>query len=577
MSIRRLSLAFAAMLCTGFAFGQQYTIGTFAGNSGAGYAGDGGSATAAQMTSPNNIAIDSSGNVYIADTGNNVVRKVSVGNISTVAGNNTSGYSGDGGPATSAALSRPAGVAVDSSGNLYIADAANSVIRKVSTSGTITTVAGNYSFGPGYAGDGGAATSANLYNPVAVALDAAGNLYISDSNNNLIRKVTMSTGIITSYVGANATANRLKSPVGIAFDSSGALYIADTGNKRIAKYAAGSLTNFAGIQTNGFSGDNGQAILAQLNNPAGVAVDSSGSVYIADTSNNRIRKVTPDGNITTIAGKGTIGYAGDGGPALSASLNFPRSVVLDKTGNIYIADTSNNVIRILQASFPVINAGGVTNAASYLPQVSPGALASIFGTGLSTTTAQAGVPLPPNLNGVSVSVNGQPAPILYITPSQINFQVPWSTAVGAANVAVSVNSGSSNQISVPVLTAGPGLFTQTNGAAIVQNSDYSLNGPSNPAAAGSTIIAYLTGSGPVNPPVADGAPTPSATLVSATSSYSATIGSMTAQVQFAGLAPFFVGLVQVNVVVPSGLATGSYPLKVTIAGDTSNAGTISVK
>jgi uncharacterized protein (TIGR03437 family) len=286
--------------------------------------------------------------------------------------------------------------------------------------------------------------------------------------------------------------------------------------------------------------------------------------------------VTPSGIITTIAGNGTLYFSGDGGPATQAALHFPHGVAVDSSGNVYITDTVNSVVRELQGSLPVVSANGVVNAASFAPRISPGALATVFGSNFALVNAGAQTPLPTSVESVSVSVNGQLAPVLYVTPTQVNFQVPWETALGSATVTVAVNGGASNAVAVNVFGAAPGLFSSSNGQAIVQNSDYTLNGPSNPAKVGSTIIAYLSGSGTVSPPVADGAPTPDDTLVNLNSGTSATIGSSTAQVAFAGLAPGFVGLVQMNIVVPSGLATGSYPLTVTIGSDTSNSATVSV-
>jgi adhesin/invasin len=180
--------------------------------------------------------------------------------------------------------------------------------------------------------------------------------------------------------------------------------------------------------------------------------------------------------------------------------------------------------------------------------------------------------------GVSVTINGKAAPIYYLSPAQINFQVPWSTATtGTASVVVNVTGGNSNTVSVPLSAAAPGLFYLPGGAAIVQNQDYSLNDPSNPAARGSTIIAYLTGSGPVSQAQTDGVSASATTLVNMTAAYSATIGSATGQVSFAGLAPGYIGLVQMNIVVPTTLAPGTYPLTITVAGDTSNSATIAIK
>jgi uncharacterized protein (TIGR03437 family) len=589
----RLALPLLSALA---AWGQQYTISTIAGNNGlgAGFSGDGGPATAAQLNLPGSVFITSSGSLYIADGSNNLVRLVSGGNISTVAGSSTlgmGGFGGDGGPATAAYLSDPLGVVADSSGNLYIADTANHVVRKVTSGGTISTFAGNNSFGAGYTGDAGLATSAQLDTPVGLALDLAGNLYIADSGATssslpVIRKVNISSNIITTAVGVlPPTQGKLSHPVGVAVDAAGNLYIADNKTSRIYKFtvSTGALTNFAGNGNFGFSGDGAQAIFASLEDPQGVAVDASGNVYIADTINNRIRKVTTDGVITTIAGTGRTGYSGDGGPATSAQLSGPDGVVVDKAGNVYVADTHNSVIRVLQPSLATIPTGGVGNAATFVPPLSPGALGTVVGTGfgLVTSSPAANPALPTSVGGVSVTVNGQAAPLYYVSPGQINFQVPWETAVGSASVAVTVGSSASNAISVPVVAAGPGLFTSS-GAAIVQNvvpnaPVYTLNSPTNPAPAGSTIVAYLTGSGPVSPAALDGTPTPAATLVQATSSWSATIGTATAQVSFVGLAPGFIGLVQANIVVPAGLAPGTYPLTVSIGGQTSNSGTISTK
>jgi len=568
MVIRRWVIGvFIGILFAASALSQQYTITTIAGTAGtAGFAGDGGSAVGAQLKFPTGIAVDKSGNIYIADGLNNRVRKVSGGVISTVAGNGTAGYTGDKGQAASAELNNPIGLALDSSGNLYIADSANNVIRMVNSSGIITTFAGNNT--AGYSGDMALATGAQLFNPVGVAADALGNVYIADTGNNVIRQVYK--GNIVTY------AEGFTQPDGVAADSSGNIYVADTQGRRIVKYSNGVYTTIAGNGYGQFSGDNGPGPNAALYDPMGLAVDSSGNVYIADTFNGRVRKLMRSGIITTIAGNGALFFSGDGGPATQAALHFPHGVAVDSSGNIYITDTFNSVVRELQGTLPVVSANGVVNAASFATRISPGALATVFGSNFALTNVGAQTPLPVSLEGVSVSVNGQLAPVLYVTSTQVNFQVPWETALGPAAVTVAVNGGASNAVTVNVLGAAPGLFSSSSGQAIVQNSDYTLNGPANPAKAGSTIIAYLSGSGTVAPAVADGAAAPSNTLVYLNSGSSATIGSSTAQVSFAGLAPGFVGLVQMNIVVPSSLPTGSYTLTVTIGSETSNPATINI-
>jgi uncharacterized protein (TIGR03437 family) len=589
LPLRRVAPAITLAFC---AAAQQYTISTIGGDGTAAYLD--GPAVGSEFSTPAATAVDANGNVYVADSVNHRVRMISNGTVSTVAGTGTAGYSGDAGLATAAELDYPAGVAVDKSGNLYISDMKNQVIRKVDTKGIITTYAGNQTYGQGFGSDNVAATSSQLYNPIGLAVDAAGNLYIADSNAGsnadstagLIRMVNASTGIISTPVGLGTSAGLLICPDGVAVDAAGAIYVSDIELHTVSKYVNGALTlNFAGNGYIGFGGDGGPASSAILGDPVGLAVDAAGSVYIADSTNMRIRKVAPDGTISTIAGSGAYGYAGDGGPSLKAKLWSPRSVTVDpKTGNIYIADTENDVIRQLTPVSPAIAAGGVTNAASYQPRVSPGALASIFGTGFSNATYTANAPFPASLGaaslggeGVRVTVNGQPAPVFFVSPKQINFQVPWETAIGDASVIVSVAGGPSNAATVPVVSAGPGLFV-SGSAAIVQNyPSYSLNGPGERAVAGSYIIAYLTGSGPVSAAPADGAAAPADPLARATASVSATIGGVPAEVSFAGLAPSFVGLLQVNVQVPASLAGGTYPLLVTIDGQASNAGDVSVR
>ena len=300
-------------------------------------------------TSPHEVEVG--GKKYKAQTAYNCVRKVSNGVITTVAGNGTRGYSGDNGPATSAQLDSPFGVALDSAGNLYIADGNNNRVREVSN-GVITTVAGN-GLG-GFNCYNGPVASAQLANPAGVAVDSAGNLYIADTLNNCVRKV--SNGVITTvagngtrgYSGDNgpATGAALYYPFGVALDSAGNLYIADTGNSRIREVSNSIINTLAGDGSPGFSGDNGPAANAELRLPWGVAVDSSGGLYIADVGNQRIRKVS-NSIINTLAGDGTAGFGGDNGPATSAELHYPYGVAVDSLGNVYVADVDNNRVRVL--------------------------------------------------------------------------------------------------------------------------------------------------------------------------------------------------------------------------------------
>jgi uncharacterized protein (TIGR03437 family) len=559
------------------AWGQQYIISTYAGTT-PGFSGDSGAPASAQLNSPNGLAFDSSGNLYIADSGNQVIREISGGIIKTIAGNNTAGYSGDvasgvTGTATDAEMRGPTGVALDSSGNIYIADTGNHVIREVSA-GLIYTIAGDNT--GGYMGDLGPAVDAELEFPASVAVDSAGNIFIADSGNNVIREIV--AGNISTILGNGATTTLLHDPSQVLVDANDNLYICDSDGLRVLKFSLASqtVTILAGDGNIGFSGDFGPAPEAELDGPVSIAL-SGGYLYIADTFNNRIRKVYPDGTIATIAGSSVPSYSGDGGPALSATLSFPHGVIADGSGNVYISDTGNGVIRLLKPVTPDISAGGVVNAASFKAQVSPGALATVFGSNFTGKgqSAVASLPLPASLVGVGVSVNGKPAPLLYISAGQINFQIPWETAAGSAAIKVNSSAFASGAVNVPVLAAAPGLFFQGS-HAILLNSDNSLNSSSNPAAVGGTIQAYLTGAGAVSPAVADGEPAGSSPLSMVTSSVTATIGSEAATVSFAGLAPNFVGLWQVNVVVPSGLAKGDYPLIISADGQASNAANVSV-
>lgn len=327
-------------------------ITTVAGNGTRGYSGDGGLATNAQISTPTNLAADNAGNLYIADTGNNRVRKVDVnGIISTIAGDGDPGFSGDGGPATNAELDAPLAVAIDSAGDIYIVDSENERIRKVDTNGIIETIAGN---GDGNElEDGVPAVDANLRQPIDIALDASGDLYIASFSKPYIRKVDASGIISTLYDGGCgfATCPPGLSFGGIGVDAQGNVYAPATFCCGILKIDTnGNTTPVAGYGAPGFSGDGGPAVNAELNRPADVAVDGAGRVYIADSRNNRIRVVDTNGVIDTVAGNGTDDVSGDGGPATNAQIYSPTGMAVDAAGDIYIAEFWNQDIRKVDTS-----------------------------------------------------------------------------------------------------------------------------------------------------------------------------------------------------------------------------------
>ena len=371
--------------------GPSGIITTVAGDGYMGNDGNGGLATAAHLIYPQGVAVDHDGNIYVSDSFGQVVRKITVstGVITDVAGTGDGGYTGDKGPANKAQLKDPYGIAVDSSGNVFIADTGNNVIRKVDVkTGIITTVAGNgygadaggFVSGCGAPTDGIKATASSLCLPEGVAVDKAGNLFIADTRDFVVREVAAATGLITTvagpgngnvgastYNGGLAVNATLRSPTGVAVDDANNLFIADTNNCAVFKVAGGILTTAAGMPLGsacGLSGDGGAATSAKLDSPAGIAVDKSGNLFIADQDNFLVRMVAAsNGDIYTVAGSyftytsgsqqysyGNIGYSGDDGPAAYAELAFPWGVAVDGSGNLYIADTENSSIRKVEQS-----------------------------------------------------------------------------------------------------------------------------------------------------------------------------------------------------------------------------------
>ncbi|HEX5282501.1 MAG TPA: Ig-like domain repeat protein [Bryocella sp.] len=344
-------------------------IDTVAGDTEWFYEGDDVLATIASIHEPAAMVVDPAGNLILSDTENYRLRRVDAQSklIATIAGTGNPGYSGDGGSATQAAISTPGGLAIDGAGNIYFADSGNQVIRRIDVNGNITTVAG-VPQRQGYSGDGGPATSAKLSLPEGIALDAAGDLYIADTGNGAIREVDASTGQISTVAGVpgspgyngdgTATTSELNSPWTVTVGPDNSLYIADTYNNRIRRVSGGVISTIAGSGAQGFDGDNGAARSAVLNLPIGVALDPAGDLYIADSGNDRVRKVsasTGDVNagtatIETIIGTGSEGFSGDGGPASQARLHGPYDLFFAQNGDFYLADTINNRIRRVLAT-----------------------------------------------------------------------------------------------------------------------------------------------------------------------------------------------------------------------------------
>lgn len=572
------------------ASGQSGIITTVAGNATVLSSGDGGPAISGG-TNTAAVAVDSSGNLFIADAYNNRVRKVSSsGIITTVAGNGTQGFSGDNGPATSAELAFPVAVALDASGNLFIADLYNNRIRKVSTTGTITTVAGNgaknVQSGLGsYSGDNGPATSAGLNYPYGVAVDAAGNLYIADLYNYRVRKVSTSGTITTiagngqsGFAGDNgpATSAQLDEPFGIAVDTSGNIFFTDYGNDRVRKISAsGTITTVAGNGTPGFSGDGGAATSAMLAYPKGIAVDAAGNLFIADFSNSVIRKVSAHGTISTVAGNGSFGYSGDGGPATSAELDFPPGVAVDAAGDLFIADTES-VIRKVSASgstfTPSISSGGIVPVGSNVPAIQAGEWVSIYGTNLAGGVATWSGNFPTSLSGTSVTVDGKPAYLWYVSPTQINLQAPDDSATGQVPVVVTTANGTaSSTVTLAQFAPSFSLFDSQHVAGLIATAGgYTALGSANPAKAGDTIELFAYGLGPTNPAVPSGKAFTGAAPT--TNPVTVLINNVSVTPTFAGLSS--AGLYQINLTIPAGLGTGDVSLVATVGGVQTQSGVV---
>jgi uncharacterized protein (TIGR03437 family) len=587
----RLLLALAAI---SVASGQ--TISTFIGTGVAGYSGDGGPSTQAEINDPVGLATDAAGNIYVADQNNNRIRKVAKnGVITTFAGTGVSGPNGDGGPAVQAQLDGPTGVCVAPSGAIYVNDLNNNKVREISTSGIITTVAGDGSSVS--SGDGGPATAAGMVLPIRCAVDASGNLYIADQGGFRIRKVDVS-GTITTYAGTGvqgfsgdggpATQAELNNPTWVTADGSGNLYVADQYNQRIRVInSSGTITTIAGNGNNAYGGDGAAATSASLSYPGGIVVDSAGSIYIADSGNARIRKVS-GGIITTVAGNGTAGYAGDGGPALQAEFNNPFSLTSDTSGDLYVGDLFNNRVRestslTATSGSPIVTESQTAGSFGAFSTVAPGSWIEIYGSNLSAGTLNwatgnfNGIDAPTTLGGTTVTIGGQSAFIDYVSAGQVNAQVPSGVPTGPQPLVLTTAAGNSAAYSVTVNATEPGMLAppsfEIGGIQYVvalSGANYilppgAISGlATQRATPGETVTLYGVGFGAVTPNI------PAGQIVelnnTLANSFGVSIGGVAANVTFAGLVQDSVGLYQFNVVVPNVPASDTTPLTFTLGG-----------
>ncbi|MFN0167625.1 MAG: hypothetical protein ACKV22_14455 [Bryobacteraceae bacterium] len=592
------------------------------------------------------VAVDSLGAVYIAD-GRRIRRLAADGTAGTVAGDGTFGFRGDGAPALQSQLNQPSGVAVGADGSIYIADELNHRVRRVAPSGIISTVAGTGS--PGFGLDGRTPTETPIASPTGVTIDPGGSLWFAERTGHRVRRIT-SGGIMITAAGTGsagvdpddrpAGTSRLSTPAFAVVDPKGDLYIADTENHRVRRVgAAGTLVTVAGNGNQGYSGDNIAAADAQLNRPSALAFDAAGLLYIADSGNNRIRRVGADGKIVTVVGEvlplstpsglvfgpdGTLyvadsgnhrvlamnsrselrviagtaasGFAGDGGPALEASLAFPTALAVDSTGALLVADQRNHRIRKLTLKKvdtppPPITTDplllSLVNTASREPgAVAPGQLLTVQGDKIGTAQFVAGSfnsqgILSDKVADLQVLFDGKAAPIFSTLENSINVQAPYSIAGKIqAKIEVRRKDQAIGSATADVVRSAPGIFTVDGtgtGAAIAQNHDGMLNTALTPAVRGLFVSFFATGEGLINPTGIDGQQA-SAPLSQPVLPVSVSIGGRPAEVLYAGSAPGMVGVLQVNARVAADLPSGALPLVIVIGTAASQQGvTIQVR
>ncbi len=511
------------------------------------------SALSVPLILPTAVVFDPQGNLYAAETGNHRIRRIdSQGNITTIAGTGTQGFSGDNGPATQAQLDSPQGLALTTT-TLYIADTHNHRIRALDlTTNIITTIAGTIS--AGFDGDSGPATSAHLNLPTALTVDALGNLYLADTSNHRIRRIDATTHIITTVAGTGtqgysgdgtlATQAALDSPTGLAADTLGNLYLADTANHRIRRIDATThiITTIAGTGILGNSGDNAAATTASLALPHGLTIDPSGNLYLADTANHRIRRIdATTGIITTIAGTGTQGFSGDTGPATAATLDSPRSATLS-TSQLTLADTNNHRVRQLSPSATINTIAGLGNTLpGTLTLTGPSVIA--YGTGQLTAT------LATTATGNITFLDS------YLAPTQ---STPTTSTLGT--VALTSGTATLNTTTLPtgthtVTATYPG--DQTHAAA--QSTALALT--INPAPTITTLSVPLTST---QPPITLTAQTATTTAGTPTGTLTLldTANTPSAQLATAALTPTGAA----TLLIPT-LATGTHILTASYSGD----------
>jgi uncharacterized protein (TIGR03437 family) len=550
--------------------GPGYVITTAAGNGNPGGAVTSGVPASVPIGDAKAVAVNPSGGVLFS--AGNRIWQLSAGTLTALAGNGTNASTGDGSAPLAASVSDPDAIAFDASGNAYFTEFVPERVRELSGQNLST------------------ALDMTRFNQAV-----GSHTIVRDPTQFMF--LTTPAGVL-HYNGSTLTLAipaGLSNPYSMIEDASGNLYVSDMGLNQILEITqAGAVSVFAGTGTPGFGGDGGLAAQAMLNQPAGIAFDSTGTMYVADSGNNRIRTITPDGNMHTIAGSGLPGFAGDGSTSDFASFMGPLGVAVDASGNVYVADTGNNRLRVLSPQNTPTPKLQTMQGPNEAIQLAPGALFSLYGSLLAPTgysflvaTSQWPVAAPANSTGagaVSVTINGVAAPLYYVSPTQINGQVPYETALGTATAMVTVNGSLAAQINFPVVAAQPDVLVQ-NGVtqqALAQNASegYSLNSPTTPAHPGDVEVVYLSGIGVSSPALATGASAPSSQPFALVNyPYQITLNGQPAAAcpyDFLGYAPGYTALVQANFCLPASL-TGNLSLVVTVNGVSSTPTILSVQ
>lgn len=548
--------------------GAGYVVSTVAGSGSLTDSRTSGQATSLGIGAAKALAFDGAGNLLISSGSR--IWQLAHGNLNALAGNGTDASAGDGPDPLAASIADPDAIALDSAANIYFSEYSTERVRKLS-GGVINTV-----FDATKTPNN---TVANYFGSHSLLFDSAN------------REVLTSPGGLFRYDGlrlTNTAPFSFTDPYSTVADASGNLYISDRGSHQIFKMTPGAgISVAAGSGLPGFAGDGGPASLAVLNKPMGLAMDAQGTLYIADSGNQRIRTITPDGKIHTIAGSGIPGFSGDGLTGDFAAFRNPEAVAVDAKGDIFVADSGNNRVRMLvlqstpnqppPPSVPQPRAIAGPNGAQ---QLSPGSIFQLYGTLLSTVTAQvATAPWPTSMAGVAITINGTPVPLYYVSPTQINGQIPFETAPGSATLSITSNGSAAATLNFTVVPAQPDLLVQGGGTqAVAVNQDGTVNSANTPAHPGDIEVLYLTGIGVPTVKVATGAASPTSPPFALVAyPYAITVGGQQTVTYFLGYAPGYPALVQANFQIPPGLAPGDYQVVVTVNGSASIPATISVR